>query len=63
MSLVAMLGFLIAASVGIWAMLTHVAADPGRASAAKPTTAAMSPLEIMKERGHNLPPEKTAEPF
>jgi hypothetical protein len=62
-ALVAILGSLVAASVGIWTMLTHVAADPGRASTAKPATAALSPIEIMKERGKNLPPAEIVDPF
>ena len=44
-------------------MLTHVAADPKRDSTDKPAIATVSPLEIMKERGKDLPPAKNAEPF
>ena len=63
MTLVVMTTSLIAAGIGILAMLTYVAADPRRVSTDKPAIAAVSPLEIMKERGKHLPPAKSAEPF
>ena len=63
MTLVVMTTSLIAAGIGILAMLTHVAADPKRDSTDKPAIATVSPLEIMKERGKDLPPAKNAEPF
>jgi hypothetical protein len=56
-------GFLIAAGIGIWAMFAYVAADPERAAAAKPAIAAVSPLEMMKAHGKNLPPADNVEPF
>jgi hypothetical protein len=62
-TVVVMIGSLVAASVGIWAMLTYVAADPGRATTAQPATAALYPIEIMKERGKNLPPAEIVDPF
>ena len=62
-TLVVMTTFLIAAGIGILAMLTHVAADPRQDSTDKPAIAAVSPLEIMKEHGKNLPSAKSAEPF
>jgi cytoskeletal protein RodZ len=62
-TLVIMMGSLTAAGVGIWAMMTYVAADPGPASAVKRATATVSPIEIMQERGKNLPPAESVEPF
>jgi len=63
MNFVVVTGSLIAAGIGIWAMLTYVAANPERASTAKPAIATVSPLEIMKERGKDLPPAKYVDPF
>jgi hypothetical protein len=54
---------LIAAGIGILAMLTYVAAGPKRDSNGKPAIAAVSPFEIMKERGKDLPPAEIADPF
>lgn len=62
-TLVVVMGSLIAAAVGIWATLTYVAANPERASTAKPAVATVSPIEIMKELGKNLPPAKDVDPF
>lgn len=62
-TLVVMTTSLIVAGIGILAMLTHVAADPKRDSTDKPAIAAVSPLEIMKQNGKNLPPATNAEPF
>jgi hypothetical protein len=63
MTLVVMTTSLIAAGFGILAMLTHVAADPRQDSTDKPAIAAVSPLEIMKARGKDLPPATHADPF
>jgi hypothetical protein len=57
---------LIAACVGAWAMLRHVAAGSNAVAASpagSPSTANMSPIEIMKERGKDLPAAKNADPF
>jgi hypothetical protein len=58
-----LIGTLIAAGIGISAILTYVAAHPTRVSTAKPAIATMSPLEIMKQRGKDLPPAENVEPF
>jgi len=62
-TLVVMTTSLIVAGIGILAMLTHVAADPKRDSTDKPAIAVVSPLEIMKHSGKDLPPATNAEPF
>ena len=53
----------VAAGVGLLVMLTYVTAGPKRDSSDKPAIATVSPFEIMKERGKELPPAKTADPF
>jgi hypothetical protein len=53
----------VAAGIGILVMLTYVAAGPKRDSTDKPAIATVSPFEIMKERGKELPPAKNADPF
>jgi hypothetical protein len=63
MTLAVMTTLLIAAGFGILAMLTHVAADPKRDSTDRPAIATISPLEIMKEHGKNLPSATHADPF
>lgn len=63
MTLVAMTASFVAAGIGILVMLTYVAAGPKRESTDKPAIATVSPFEIMKERGKELPPAKTADPF
>jgi hypothetical protein len=62
-TLVVVSGVLIIAGIGIWAMVTYVAADPERAATAKPAIATVSPLEIMKERVKDLPPASYVDPF
>jgi hypothetical protein len=54
---------LILAGIGLSAMLTYVAANPGRTSTAKPAIAGVSPFAIMKEIGKDLPPAKSVDPF
>jgi hypothetical protein len=60
MTLVAIITVLIAASIGIWNTRANVAPQPGTGA---PAIAAMSPLELMKERGKNLPAGINADPF
>jgi cytoskeletal protein RodZ len=62
-TLVVVTGILVIAGVGIWAMVTYVAANPERASTAKPAIATVSPFEIMKERVKDLPPARYVDPF
>jgi hypothetical protein len=62
-TLVVMTASLAAAGIGILVMLTYVAAGPKRDSSDKPAMATVSPFEIMKERGKELPPAKPADPF
>jgi len=63
MTLIVMITSFIAAGIGILTMLTYVTADPERASTEKPAIATMSPLEMMKEHGKNLPAAKNVDPF
>jgi hypothetical protein len=63
MTLVIMAASFIAAGIGILAMLTYVTAGPKRDSTDKPAIATFSPFELMKERGKDLPPAKTVDPF
>jgi hypothetical protein len=63
MALVVMTALFVAAGIGILVMLTYVAAGPSRDSTDKPAIATVSPFEIMKERGKELPPAKNADPF
>jgi hypothetical protein len=60
-ALVAIAAALIGAAIGIWATL--VATNPGTASAGKPSTAAISPFEIMEKHGRDLPPGQSVDPF
>jgi hypothetical protein len=62
-TLVAVIGALIVAGIGLSAMLTYVAANPERTSTAKPAIAAVSPLAIMKELGKDLPAAANVDPF
>jgi hypothetical protein len=52
----------IMAGIGL-SMLTYVAANPERNSAAKPAIASVSPLGIMQELGKDLPAAKDVDPF
>jgi hypothetical protein len=57
---------LIIAGVGTWATLRHLAAKPdavATGSVGSPSIAKMAPLEIMKERGKDLPTAQNADPF
>lgn len=63
MTLIVMTASIIAAGIGIVAMLAHLSANPKRDSNDKPAIAAVSPIEIMREHGKNLPPAKTVDPF
>jgi hypothetical protein len=54
---------LIAAGIGIWAALAHVATISTTASTDEPATATMSPFEIMRKPGKELPVGQSAEPF
>jgi hypothetical protein len=56
----------LAAGIGAWTMLAHVAAEPeivSTVSTGDPAVAKISPLEIMKERGKDLPTTKNGDPF
>jgi hypothetical protein len=63
MTLVVTTASFVAAAIGILVMLTYVAAGPKRDSSDKPAIATVSPFEIMKQRGKELPPAETADPF
>lgn len=57
---------LVAAGVGIGEMLAYVAAKPetvATGSTGDPAVAKMAPLEIMKDRGKELPTSSHGEPF
>jgi len=57
---------LIIAGIGAWATLRHLAAKPDAVaigSVGGPAIAKMAPIEIMKERGKDLPTTKHADPF
>jgi len=62
-TLVAVTSAVIAAGIGIWAALAHVAAKPETISTGKPSTAAMSPFEIMAKPSKNLPSGQNGTPF
>jgi hypothetical protein len=56
----------LAAGIGAWTMLAHVAVEPeivSTVSTGDPAVAKISPLEIMKERGKDLPTTKNGDPF
>ena len=63
MNLIVLTAAVIAAGIGISITLVHVVAKPETSSGVAPSIANMSPLEIMKERGKNLPTATNAEPF
>jgi hypothetical protein len=57
---------MIAAGIGTWATLRYHAAKPdlvATGSVGSPSIARMAPLEIMKERGEDLPAAKNVDPF
>jgi hypothetical protein len=57
---------LTATGIGTLATLKYLAAKPDTVatdSAGSPSTAKMAPMEIMKERGKDLPATKSADPF
>jgi hypothetical protein len=57
---------LVAAGIGIGKMLAHVAAKPetvSTGSRGEPAVANIAPLEIMKERGKDLPTSRPVDPF
>jgi hypothetical protein len=57
---------LTATGLGTLATLRYLAAKPGpvaTGSAGGPSTANMAPMEIMKERGKDLPATKNSDPF
>jgi hypothetical protein len=49
--------------IGIWAVLAPVATISATSSIDKPATAAMSPFEIMRKPGKELPVGQSADPF
>jgi hypothetical protein len=61
MTFVVVTAALIAAAIGIFATL--VATNPGTASTGTPSTAALSPFEIMERHGMDLPPGQSEDPF
>jgi hypothetical protein len=63
MTLVAIVVVLIAAGIGIRGVLVHVAATPETSSTGAPAIAAMSPIEVMKDRGRGLPSSQNGDPF
>jgi hypothetical protein len=63
MTLFVMTASFVAAGIGLLVMLTYVTAGPKRDSTEKPAIATVSPFEIMKERGKELPHAKNADPF
>jgi hypothetical protein len=62
-TVVAATAILIAAGMGLWMALAHLAADSATASTDKPATAAMSPFEMMAKPGKELPAGQSADPF
>jgi hypothetical protein len=54
---------LIAAAIGLWIGLAHLATKSATASTDKPATAAMSPFEMMSKSGRELPAGQSADPF
>jgi hypothetical protein len=62
-TLVAAAAALIGAGIGIWAALAHVGTISATSSIDKPATAAMSPFEIMRKPGKELPAGQSADPF
>ena len=66
MTLTFVTAVLIAASIGTWVTLRHLAAKPDTVttgSVGDPAVAKMAPLEIMKDRGRDLPTAEHADPF
>jgi hypothetical protein len=61
-TVVALAAVLIAAGIGIW-KTSHVGAKPEIVPTSDPAIATMYPLEIMKERGRDLPTPKYGDPF
>ena len=61
------LAFVILTATGIGTLaMKYLAAKPDTVatdSAGSPSTAKMAPMEIMKERGKDLPATKSADPF
>ncbi len=62
-TLVAAAAALIAAGIGLWAAVAHIATNSATASTDTPATAAMSPFEIMKKTGKELPAGQSGDPF
>jgi len=62
-TVVAATAILIAAGMGLWMALAHLATDSATASTDKPATAAMSPFEMMAKPGKELPAGQSADPF
>jgi hypothetical protein len=57
---------LIGAGIGTWATLRYLAAKPdtvATGSRGSPSIATMSPLEMMNERGKDLPAAKDVDAF
>ena len=62
-TVVAATAILVAAGIGLWMALAHLATDSATASTDKPATAAMSPFEMMTKPGKELPAGQGGEPF
>jgi hypothetical protein len=62
-TVVAATAILVAAGMGLWMALAHLATDSATASTDKSATAAMSPFEMMNKPGKELPAGQSGDPF
>jgi hypothetical protein len=66
MNLALLAAVLIGAGIGSWATSRYLAAKPdivGTGQLGSPSIAKIAPIEIMKERGKDLPTATNADPF
>ena len=66
MNLALLTAALIGAGIGTWATTRYLAAKPDTVATGQvgsPSIAKIAPLEIMMERGKDLPTAKNADPF
>jgi hypothetical protein len=66
MNLALLTAALIGAGIGTWATSRYLAAKPDTVATSpvgSPSIAKIAPIEIMKERGKDLPTAKNVDPF
>jgi len=66
MNLALLTAALIGAGIGTWATSRYLAAKPDTVATGQvgsPSTAQISPIEIMKQRGKDLPTAENVDPF